>query len=155
SADASVGGPHHRACAHVYQNEWIVKCSFLILIWTIIMIQTHPEDLLRHIASRCVGAPWVGLSRAGGGCGPREPVCVSPSWVHATEVTQNSPHHRLSRSCISKRSKIVVERWQIPSFVPGRDAWECPSHSPLVDCGVLRYTWSRAVTTGPNTRVEV
>jgi hypothetical protein len=44
---------------------------------------------------------------------------------------------------------------QNTSFVPGRDAWECPSHSPLVDFGVLRYTWSRAVTTGPNTRVEV
>jgi hypothetical protein len=38
------------------------------------------------------------------------------------EVTQNSPHHRLSRACISKRAKIVVERWQIPSFVPGRES---------------------------------
>ena len=103
-------GPHHREYAHVYQNEWEVKCQFLILILTIIMIQTHAEALLRHIASRCVGAPWVGLSRAGGGCGPREPVCVSLSWVHATGVTQNSPHHRRSRFCISKRSKIVVER---------------------------------------------
>src|SRR5215831_12533962 len=83
------------------------------------MIQTHPEDLLRHIASRCVGAPWVGLSRAGGGCGPREPFCVSLPWVHATEVTQNSPHHRLSRSCISKRSSIVGERCHSPSFVAG------------------------------------
>src|SRR4029453_2306223 len=90
---------------------------FLILIWTIILIQTHAADLLRHIASRCVGAPRVGLSRAGGGCGPREPVGVSLPWVHATEVTQNSPHHRLSRSCIAKRAKIVVEQWQIPSFV--------------------------------------
>ena len=71
-------------------------------------------------------APWVGLSRAGGGCSPREPVCVSLPWVHAKEVTQNSPHHRLSRSCISKRAKIVVERWQIPSFVPARE----PEHTP-------------------------
>src|SRR5215510_3570256 len=53
--------------------------------------------------------------------------CCLP-WVHATEVTQNSPHHRLSRSCISKRSKIVVERWQIPSFVPARE----PEHTPRI-----------------------
>ena len=30
-----------------------------------------------------------------------------------------------------------------------------PSHSPLVVCGVLRYTRHRAVTTSPHTRVEV
>src|SRR6266487_1436819 len=30
-----------------------------------------------------------------------------------------------------------------------------PLSSALVDFGVLRYTWSRAVTTSPNTRVEV
>ena len=119
------------------------------------MIQTHAEDLLRHIASRCVGAPWVVLSRAGGGCSPREPVCVSLPWVHAKEVTQNSPHHRLSRSCISKRAKIFVERWQIPSFVPARDPEACPSHGPLVDCDVLRSTRPRAVTTRPQTRGEV
>jgi hypothetical protein len=29
------------------------------------------------------------------------------------------------------------------------------AHSPLVGSVVIRYTWSRAVTTGPNTRVEV
>ena len=29
------------------------------------------------------------------------------------------------------------------------------AHSPLVGFVVIRYTWSRAVTTGPNTRVEV
>ena len=75
-----------------------------------------------------MGAPWVVLSRAGGGCSPREPVCVSLPWVHAKEVTQNSPHHRLSRSCISKRSKIVVERCQIPSFVPARE----PGHTPRI-----------------------
>jgi hypothetical protein len=34
------------------------------------------------------------------------------------EVTQNPPRHRLSRACISKRSKIVVERWQIPHGSP-------------------------------------
>src|SRR5262249_7109553 len=45
--------------------------------------------------------------------------------------------------------------WQISSFVPARDAEEYPSHSPLVDFVVLRYTRHRAVTTSPHTRVEV
>src|SRR5215510_5982973 len=44
------------------------------------------------------------------------------------EVTQNSPRYRLSRACITKRSKSVVERWQIPSFVPARE----PKNIPLM-----------------------
>jgi|GEM_PF-5430131 len=71
------------------------------------------------MSSRCVGAPWVVLSREGGCCGPRAPACVSLPCVHEREVTQNPPHKRLSRACIPKRLKIIVERWQIPSFVPG------------------------------------
>src|SRR5215475_1679459 len=43
----------------------------------------------------------------------------------------------------------------LTSFVPARDAEAYPSHSPLVDFGVLRYTRHRAVTTSPHTRVEV
>lgn len=107
------------------------------------LIQTHPEDLLRPIASRCVGAPWVGLSRAGGGCGPREPVGVSLPCVHAQEMTQNSPRHRLSRSCIAKRSKTVVEQWQIPRFVPGRESQGKPGAraSRLERSRLLRGMW--------------
>ena len=68
---------------------------------------------------------------------------------------QNPSHIVCIMYCFFRRNGHRNLLDQNPSFVPGRDAWECPSHSPLVDCGVLRYTWRRAVTTGPNTRVEV
>src|SRR5262245_13775661 len=113
------------------------SANFSIRERTIILIRMHPSEPLRHIASLCVGAPWVGLSRAGSGCGPREPSSVSLPCVHAREVTQNSPHHRLSRSCISKRSKIVVERWQIPSFVP---AWEPGNILRMLLSSTLRFS---------------
>jgi len=70
-------------------------------------------------------------------------------------MTQNPSHPALGRRCFSGSHAHRKPLAQTPSFVPRRNVWECPSHAPLVDCGVLRYTWSRAVTTGPNTRVEV
>ena len=57
--------------------------------------------------------------------------------------------------CKSRSLRIAQGQWHIPSFVSARDAEECPSQAPLVDCGVLRSTRPRAVTTRPQTRGEV
>jgi hypothetical protein len=82
----------------------------------------------------------------------------SPQLVHylrcESDCDEGQPgDHAASHKGVVQTSGRGKTRCTSGARAQGSGVWA--AHSPLVDCGVLRYTWSRAVTTGPSTRVEV
>jgi hypothetical protein len=75
------GLPRGRVSICIKMTDWS-SINFSFREITIILILTHPENPRRYIASRCMGAPCVVLSREGGCCGPRDlpvfpfPLCM-------------------------------------------------------------------------------
>ena len=82
----------------------------------------------------------------------------SPQLVHdlrcASDGGEGQPgDHPASHQGGVQTSRRGKTRCTSGARAQGSGRWA--AHAPLVDCGVLWYTWSRAVTTGPSTRVEV